>query len=141
MTAKRLKNIYFCIIQRTTNKRHPKYHLYGGRGISVCSEWLDYSTFEKWSLSNGYNDTLTIDRIDNNKGYCPENCRWVTQKVQQRNRTNNRRITFNGLTKCTTEWDDYLGFPNGTVRDRLQRGYSEKDAILTPFGTHRKSYL
>ena len=72
--------------------------LYGGKGINVCEAWSEYEQFRSWSLENGYNDSLTLDRIDGDKGYTPENCRWVSMKVQQNNRCNNHLLTFNGET-------------------------------------------
>lgn len=76
---------------RCYNKNFEQYHNYGGRGITICAEWLhDFEVFHDWAMSHGYRDDLTIDRIDNGKGYSPENCRWVTIKAQQKNRRNNR---------------------------------------------------
>lgn len=73
--------------ERCYNPKHEYYYLYGERGISVCDEWLhDFSAFRNWSLENGYADGLTIDRIDNYKGYSPDNCRWTTWSVQNKNK-------------------------------------------------------
>lgn len=79
--------------QRCDNPNHTSYSRYGGRGIKVCDEWEnDFSSFQRWSLSNGYKKGLTIDRIDNDKGYCPDNCRWITPAEQARNNSKNRRV-------------------------------------------------
>lgn len=72
--------------QRCLNKNNNWYPLYGGRGITICDEWLSYIPFAQWALANGYSDKLTLDRIDNNGNYCPENCRWATQKQQSLNK-------------------------------------------------------
>ncbi len=84
---KRIQNIYHNIITRTSNKNNKDYPSYGGRGIFLCDEWKnDSTTFEKWTIDNGYTAGLTIDRKNNDKGYSPENCRWVTPLTQANNR-------------------------------------------------------
>jgi hypothetical protein len=83
----RLSTIWREIKRRTLNPKHKRYIDYGGRGITICEEWLDIQNFYDWALSNGYeeNKGLSIDRIDNDGGYCPENCRWTTKTIQSRN--------------------------------------------------------
>lgn len=117
--------------KRCYNKSHPYYRYYGGKGITICSEWLsDYNSFKDWAISSGYSDNLTIDRIDNSKGYTPENCRWVTMKEQQNNRTNNRLITYKGCTKTMKQWSECLGIPYRTIKDRIvNRGYTAEKAF------------
>ena len=95
---KRLYRIWAAMKQRCTNPKHLGYRHYGARGINVCNEWShDFKSFYEWSLSNGYDNTLTIDRIDNDKGYSPQNCRWVTMKTQANNKRPRKRVMENAL--------------------------------------------
>ena len=94
---KRLYRIWCCMKQRCYNKNLKAYKDYGGRDIQVCDEWINnYRKFESWSLKNGYDDTLTIDRINNNGNYEPSNCRWVTREIQSKNKRNNVYVTYKG---------------------------------------------
>lgn len=96
----------------------------------ICDEWRDdFQAFYDWSISHGYTDELTIDRIDNNKNYTPDNCRWSTVAEQNRNKRNVRFITYKGLTKTIPEWTKELQLGKETIRERLRRGWSEKEAI------------
>lgn len=116
----RLLDTYTNMKQRCYNKNAKSFTDYGGRGIKVCDEWFnDFQAFKEWALSNGYNDTLTIDRIDNNKGYSPNNCRWVDRKTQNRNRKNVKYYTINGDTHCLSEWCEILGLNYNRVYGRI----------------------
>lgn len=97
---KRLYSIWVNMKTRCYNKNNPSYKHYGERGIKICNEWLDnFESFFEWANNNGYEDNLTIDRVDYNGDYCPENCRWVTVKEQARNKSNNIVFTINGEQK------------------------------------------
>lgn len=99
-TRNKLREVLHAIKQRCTNPNHPLYKWYGARGIKVCVEWLsDSELFVQWGILNGYKEGLTIDRIDNNKGYTPDNCRWVTNLENQRNKRNNVLIDGMALSK------------------------------------------
>ena len=106
-----------------------EYHF--DRGITMCDEWAnDFKTFKEWSLANGYDDSLSIDRIDNNNGYSPDNCRWTTAKVQANNRRNNVYITINGETLSLSLWCDKLGINRKSVSAyRRQHGISYEETI------------
>lgn len=120
---------------RCKNPNNKNYYRYGGRGITICDEWdgdNGFENFYKWSMENGYNEGLTIDRIDNSKGYSPENCRWTTQLVQMNNQRRNRFVTVDGETHSLSDWARINGICIGTIRDRLKRGWSEQDAVSTP---------
>ena len=111
------------MIQRCTNPNADHYYLYGARGITVCKEWSDdFYTFYNWAIEHGYQDDLSIDRIDNNKGYCPENCRWITLQQQANNRRCNHYITFNGVTKTLSQWSRLLNVNIGTLHYRVEHG-------------------
>lgn len=129
----RLYHIWLDILRRCKNPKRRNYKDYGGRGIKVCEEWENsYLSFRTWALNNGYNDTLTIDRIDNNGNYCPENCRWVTMKEQNNNKRNNHYITYNGETHTVSEWLEITGIKHSTMYQRLRNGWSIEEALTTP---------
>lgn len=100
--------------------------------ISVCNEWNDFEPFAKWALSNGYTDELTIDRIDNSKGYSPENCRWVDYKTQANNRKSNHLLTINGETHTLKEWSNKSGIPYRVILYRANHGWDGKDMLIKP---------
>lgn len=102
------------------------------KNISVCDEWQKYENFMEWAINNGYNEKLTIDRIDNTKGYCPENCRWATYKQQENNRTNNTRITYNNETHTISEWSGITGISAELISYRLHHGWSIEDMFIKP---------
>lgn len=105
------------------------YHKYGAKGISVDARWDDYPAFRQWSIANGYRHGLHIDRIDNSDGYSPENCRWVTSKENQRNRTNNRVIEHDGKRWCVAEWAEWMGAKYNAVYWRVAKGHAMPDII------------
>jgi hypothetical protein len=99
----------------------------------MCEEWQkSFPSFKTWALSNGYSEHLTIDRIDVNGDYCPENCRWVTLSEQCLNRRNNHYVKINDIEKPLDEWSKIYGLNPKTVRSRLKRGWDEITAITTP---------
>lgn len=112
------------------------YHNYGARGIKVCDEWQGsdgLDRFYRWAMSHGYKQGLTLDRIDNNKGYSPDNCQFVTRKYQSNNKRNNVYFTFDGVTKTLAEWCEHYKVPYGRVEARLTKmGWDIEDALFTP---------
>lgn len=105
--------------QRCCNTQNDRYKYYGGRGISICDDWMQFEPFEQWALSNGYEDELTIDRIDVNGDYCPENCRWVTWETQQNNKRNNNIIEAFGEKRTLAEWSKISGVNRTTIQKRI----------------------
>jgi len=111
----RLYCIWKNMRQRCFNVNNPKYQRWGGRGITICEEWNTYTNFRDWALSAGYEDKLSIDRIDNNGNYEPGNCRWATDKEQTRNARSN--IVYHG--KCLAEWCEELGLDYDSAYRRI----------------------
>lgn len=135
---KRLYKVYRGIISRCYEPSNTSYHNYGERGIKVCNEWKnDYLVFEKWALENGYDKnakrgTCTIDRIDVNGDYCPDNCRWINIHEQCKNKRNNRIYTYNNEKLCLKDWAEKLKMNYQTLLGRLKKGWSFEDAITIP---------
>lgn len=144
----RLNYIFSAMKKRCYNTTCKSYKDYGGRGITVCEEWLNpertvitgthahrvtkgFIAFKEWALNNGYADNLTIDRIDVNKGYSPDNCRWTTPKEQQNNLRNNVIITYKGKTQTLAQWCEELNIDYQLVHHRLQRNWSVEKAFET----------
>ena len=98
---------------RCLNPKNDRYKDYGGRGIKICDEWLGkyvgFNNFCKWAFENGYSESLTLDRIDNDGNYCPENCRWADTITQRRNSRRMKYITIGNETKCLKDWCEYYG--------------------------------
>lgn len=120
--------------KRCSIKTNPNYHNYGGRGITVCKEWLDPETFIKWSLKNGWKQGLHIDRTDNNGSYTPENCRFVTAKVNMSNVRSN--IKYKG--EIAADACRRLGGVGSLINTRLRYGWSLEEAFTTPIGKNYK---
>lgn len=118
----RLYGIWNAMIGRCHRKNSKAYPLYGGRGIAVCDEWKSFEGFLKWSLENGYEDGLSIDRVDNDKGYSPDNCRWATMEIQANNKRTNITIEYNGEHHTIAEWSKILGVKYATLYMRYKRG-------------------
>lgn len=116
----RLYTIWGGMKSRCNCENNHAYKYYGGKGVMVCDEWVEsFVTFRNWSFENGYNEALTIDRIDANGNYEPSNCRWVDMKVQANNKTNNKYISYNGIIKTLSEWCDELNLPYDRTKARL----------------------
>lgn len=117
---------------RCNNPSNSLYKDYGGRGITLCDEWHEFMPFYDWAMANGYQDNLQIDRKDNDKGYSPDNCRWVTSKENCNNRRNNLNITYKGETKTLAQWSECLGINEVTLRSRIRCGWSIEKSFTTP---------
>ena len=135
----RLYNIWKGMNDRTNRKSSRNYINYGGRGISVCKEWQSFEVFYKWAMEHGYQDELSIDRIDVNGNYCPENCRWANAKIQANNSRRNAKIEYKGQTLTLQQWAEKLRINKTTLWNRLNAlGWSVEEALETPVGQRRK---
>lgn len=146
LSHERLYQVYNGMIARCYNKNHPHYDTWGGRGIGVCDEWrYDYQKFRKWALDMGYDDKKdrklqTIERIDNNGNYCPENCKWATQKEQVHNRRSKEKSvgykynwTFEGVTKSAEDWCQIFNVSMSMVMYRInKKNMKPFDALIEP---------
>lgn len=111
------------MIRRCTNPNAANYGRYGSRGIDVCEEWREnFEFFYNWAMMSGYKKGLTLDRIDNDLGYFPDNCRWVDRKTQQNNTRQNHFVTYGGETHSVAEWSRILGINHETLRYRVNNG-------------------
>lgn len=128
----RLYVIWQGMRMRCNNPQNGHYSSYGGRGIRICQEWDSWDEFYKWAMAHGYSDNLTIDRIDVNGDYEPENCRWVNYVAQANNTTRNIRCTFQGETHTVSEWAQMKKMSASTLRARLRTGWSVERALTEP---------
>lgn len=133
--SERLYVIWRCMRARCLNEENISYPHYGGRGITICTEWLDFLPFRTWAINNGYNDKLTLERVDVNGNYCPENCTWIPWEEQCNNKRNTIRLTYKGETHTLKEWSKLLGIPLKTLRDRAckrKNGWSDERILTQP---------
>ena len=129
---------YHSMMDRCYRKNAANYQSYVGRGIKVCEEWHNVKKFGEWAESSGYCSGLTLDRIDPNGDYCPENCRWVTAKEQANNRRNTIYLTVDGNSRTVSEWATITGINRSTIKNRVRRGWTHERA-LTKGDTRRAS--
>lgn len=118
----RLYGIWTNMKTRCNDVNNSTYKNYGLRGITICDEWSSsFEAFRDWAMSHGYDDSLSIDRIDNNDGYYPENCRWVDARTQANNRRSSRYVTVDGVTRSLAEWSDLMGYSRSIFHARAIR--------------------
>lgn len=139
-TNTRLYKIYKAMKVRCYNKNREEYNDYGGRGIRICDEWLnDFMVFYNWSMENGYQDDLTIDRIDVNGNYEPNNCRWITRKEQCCNTRRNLKITYRGVTHLISHWAELLNIDQSVLSHRYYNGWTV-EKLLTKRNDNKYLY-
>lgn len=139
MFGTRIYKIWSGMKDRCFNKNNDAYKNYGGRGITVCHEWLEFIPFYEWAMNNGYRDDLTLDRENVNGNYCPENCRWVNDIVQHNNTRVNRYIEYNGETHTMAEWARITGIKYVTLNTRINKyHWSIEKALTEPVEIHNR---
>ena len=126
------RGVWTQIKQRCLNPNCKDYKNYGGRGITICKEWLSFENFYYWAMSHGYADNLTIDRIDVNGNYEPSNCRFVDAKTQCRNKRNNNLVTYKGETLTVAEWSERTHISANALYNRINRGWDLERAFTQP---------
>jgi len=128
----KLFHIWSGMKTRCYNPHAINYKDYGAKGVTICDEWLtDFAKFRDWAMSNGYSHELTIDRIDYNGNYEPNNCRWCTTKEQNRNRRSNKMITYKGETHCIADWADIIGMKYSILQRRLNNPHYTLERAFT----------
>lgn len=134
-----LFTVWRSMMDRCTDQKNKRYQRYGGRGITVCDRWHDVHAFIA-DMTPGYSPGRQIDRINNDLGYSPENCRWATTRQQTRNYSRNVVVEFNGKAMCIADWAEQLGMNYGTLWDRLKQGWSAERALTTPAANAKTPY-
>lgn len=136
----RLYRIWSLMKDRCSNPNSPAYKYYGLRGISFCDDWKDYLLFKSWALNNGYDESLTLDRIDCDGNYCPDNCRWVQISEQSKNRRFCQKYTIGNETHIISDWARIYHINPSTIHARIKAGWSIENAITVPV-CHRKKII
>jgi hypothetical protein len=128
----RLYSIWHGMLRRCYDSKDSHYKYYGGRGVCVCKQWKNYANFYAWAMLSGYTDRLTIERLDNGKGYRPDNCCWVTKKEQARNKRSNRYLGIGNIKMLLCDWATLMRVSSNTLSMRLRSGWHIKKAVITP---------
>lgn len=139
----RIQRIYNAMLRRCYSKKHIHYKNYGGRGITICDEWLGENglkNFGEWALKSGYNDNLSIDRIDNNGNYCPKNCKWATPLEQQNNTRYNRILEYNGEKLTLSQAARKYNLDIHTLYNRIKKWKDIKKCIETPIEKSKQRF-
>ena len=143
-TEDRLYGVWCAMKNRCYCPSNNRYKNYGGRGITVCDEWKDsYENFKNWALANGYRSNAprgkyTIERINVDGNYCPENCMWKTIKEQENNKTDNHFVEYQGETHTISEWAQIFGMAYNTLLNRINHGWSIERALTEPVQNNKK---
>lgn len=133
LSRSKLYGVWRSMKYRCNNPNSPAYRHYGGRGIQVCEDWNNsFGSFCEWAHMSGYQEGLSIDRIDVDGDYNPDNCRWATVKMQTNNQRNNHLIEYDGEIHTISEWADITGIRKSVLYSRIKNGWEVKDALTKP---------
>lgn len=135
MKGTKLYGIWMAMRSRCNNPNNKAFHRYGGRGIKCCQQWEEFSSFLEWATANGYKEGLSLDRIDNDGPYAPENCRWATNEQQSTNTSKNVFLTYQGETKTLSQWCKVVGSYEARLSWRYKQGWPVEEIL---FGRKRK---
>lgn len=141
-TKTRLYNVWSNMKGRCYDPHDTRYQNYGARGITVCDEWMNFANFREWAMMTGYkNDAkygeCTLERINVNGNYYPDNCRWATIKEQNFNRSSNKILEYKGKKQTLTEWEHEIGCNSYVIGNRLRKGWTVEEALSIPIGGKR----
>lgn len=137
---KRLQRIWHCMRNRCKGDQESHIKNYVLRGINVCDEWQNnFEAFYNWAINNGYDNSLSIDRINNNEGYSPNNCRWATQKQQMNNFCDNVILTLDGVSHTVSEWSEITNINKRTLYYRKYYGWDDKRILTIPVAKRKIS--
>lgn len=127
---RRLYSIWYTMKRRCKDKNINDYYRYGGRGIAYCKEWEDFNSFYEWAISHGYKSDLTLDRIDNDGNYEPQNCRWADLYEQANKRSSSKYLTLNGETLSIQQWSRKTGIKPTTISYRISRNKPIEEVLF-----------
>lgn len=136
-SGERLYDLWIGMMRRCYKQSADCFKHYGARGISVCAEWHDHLEFKAWAHANGYADDLSIERADNDKDYCPENCSWIPRSQQNKNKRNNLYVEYDGATMCLADAAELSGIHYATLNYRFKRGKRGAALFAPPKDTGR----
>jgi hypothetical protein len=140
MSNTKIYKVWSSMKSRCSNVNHSAYKNYGGRGISVCKRWLEFEGFYNWVKSSNYKDGLTLERLDVNGDYCPDNCIWITKSKQSSNTRDCIELTYRGKTMIMKEWAEELNIPYSVLQHRIYRGWNTEKALSTPIKSSNRRH-